>query len=203
MKKVFTVYVFLIASILAHGQEDPRFQALDQIIALENGAKIHLTGGAHYDGDRGGWKYVIEFIGVVDALHIKLIYKGQEIVLPIEAGLLGAPSLGQPFGKEAKAWTEQYMKQSGIRISIYYSRSLSKYGSYDHVSLYRRLSYAEGLKAKFNENSFERGILLAGLAWILPDSGNSYWVEAQSTARVNFRGIWADPTPPWERYAKK
>ena len=192
MKKIFTVYVFLVASLLVYAQESDLSQGIDQIITLENGTKIRLTGGGGFwENGRGAWRYLIEFVSVVDALHIKIIYRGEEIVLPIDPQELSAPMLDQPFGKEAKAWTEQYMKQPVVKITLYRGgRGRAKKISWASLSC--------GGKA-----DFEKGILSAGLAWINPDSGHSYNVNSQDAARVNLRGIWADPTPPWERYAKK
>ncbi len=125
-------------------------------------------------------------VDVIDGDSVVILQEGRSKVVHIEA--VDAPQLKQPYGKEAKAFTEKLLL--------------------NHVATIR---YIDNNKAtdivNSNGQSLKWGLINAGLAWYPKNhvknslrDANDKLGKYEVKARRARRGLWAqdDPQPPWE-----
>ncbi len=188
MKKIKIFVIFLFLTVLVF----PVFSQDGEIVTLDSGVRIYLEG----DGIRhGSWSYYIDLVEVLDGSTLRVIINGKTKDIPIYG--IKSPGIDQPLGREAKEWVEQFIQEQGNYFRLRFS------------------DYSD--KAIDVSNTYFYEILSVGFAWIPPEileeypttpginTRHSLLEEYQNEARRYMRGVWrhTDPTPPWERYAKK
>ena len=127
-------------------------------------------------------------VDVIDGDTVIVLCEGQK--RPIHLVEVDAPQLKQPYGKEAKAFTEKLLLNHVVTID-YIDKNRAK----DIVS-------ADGKSLKW-------GLIRSGLAWY-PDNHKQNSLrnvtdklgKYERKARRKRKGLWAQdkPVPPWKKH---
>ena len=124
------------------------------------------------------WAWSGEVVGITDGDTITVLNsKTLKDVMKIRLYGRGTPEKGQAFSKRARQFTSKTVYGKVVEVKVM--------ATYRHGRTVAMI-YAD--KTLLNEE-----LVKAGLAWV-------YWKYFQIGARMDKRGLWADPDriPPWK-----
>ena len=130
-------------------------------------------------------------------------------MLTIRLANIDSPELNQPFGTQAKAYTESQVLNKYIKIQIIgtdnYNRNLAFISGFEYSESEPTVgdyTYHYG-DLLYIDDDMDLNITLVGFgyAWYYNNnSGNKKYINAQHFAQAKKHGLWQNenPIPPWE-----
>lgn len=123
-------------------------------------------------------------VKITDGDTIQVFHEGQAVKVRLTE--IDTPERGQPFGRKAKDFTASLVAGGEVRVE------------YEKKDRYKRILGAVFLP---DGRSLNRELVAAGYAWWFRRySGDVSLGVLEDQARLDRRGLWADPAPvaPWE-----